>query len=77
MGKNRPETEENILEAVTRLVEEHGFGALGVNAVAERAGVSKVLIYRYFGGYRGLLEEWASRRNFWIRSARDAERSVR
>ncbi|OHE64020.1 MAG: hypothetical protein A2Z99_13625 [Treponema sp. GWB1_62_6] len=77
MGKNRPETEENILEAVTRLVEEHGFGALGVNAVAERAGVSKVLIYRYFGGYRELLEEWASRRNFWIRSARDAERSVR
>lgn len=34
-----------------------GFDALGVNAIAERAGVSKVLIYRYFGGLSGLLTE--------------------
>jgi len=34
---------------------ERGLQAVGVNRVAERAGVSKVLIYRYFGGLEGLV----------------------
>ena len=33
----------------------NGLSALGVNAVARKAGVSKVLIYRYFGSLDGLL----------------------
>ncbi len=74
--KNRDETEKAILEAVTAIVRERGFGALGVNAVAEAAGVSKVLIYRYFGSYRGLLEEWATGRNFWIRGTVGAEAAI-
>ena len=39
--------------------------ALGVNAVAARAGVAKMLIYRYFGSFDGLLEEWALRYSYW------------
>lgn len=38
------------------LLGQKGFDALGVNAVADRAGVSKVLIYRYFGSLQGLYE---------------------
>jgi AcrR family transcriptional regulator len=77
MAWNRAQTEQIILDAVTRIVRERGFAALGVNAVAEEAGVSKILIYRYFGGYRELLAEWASRRNFWIRSTRSAEQALK
>ena len=63
--KNRRETEEKILEAVGKIVLEKDFSALGVNAVALEAGVSKVLIYRYFGSFDGLLTTWAVRSHFW------------
>jgi len=36
-------------------MENEGFDAVGINAVAARAGVSKVLIYRYFGDLEGLM----------------------
>ncbi len=71
--KSRSGTEELLLAAVSDIVEERGFAGLGVNAVAERAGVSKVLIYRYFDGYEGLLREWALRRSFWIDGTRNLE----
>ena len=71
--KNRKSTEELLLAAVSAIVEERGFAGLGVNAVAERAGVSKVLIYRYFDGYEGLLREWALRRSFWVEGTRNLE----
>ena len=38
---------------------------MGVNAVAARAGTDKVLIYRYFGGFEGLLESLAAEREIW------------
>ena len=40
---------------------ERGTDKAGINAVAERAGVNKVLIYRYFGGWNGLLEAYVHR----------------
>ncbi|TAG31161.1 MAG: TetR/AcrR family transcriptional regulator [Rhodobacterales bacterium] len=55
MTRNRDETRQRILDAVLDLVAEEGFAALGVNAVARRAGADKQLIYRYFGGLDGLM----------------------
>ncbi len=55
MPRNRPATEQRLLQAVRSILEESGFAHLGINAIAERAGVDKVLIYRYFGGVPGLL----------------------
>ena len=46
--RDRNLTEKRILEAVGKIVEAEGFEAVGVNAVANVSGVSKVLIYRYF-----------------------------
>ncbi|GAB3563457.1 TetR/AcrR family transcriptional regulator [Spirosoma luteolum] len=40
---------------------ERGTEKAGINAVAERADVNKVLIYRYFGGWNGLLEAYVQR----------------
>ena len=53
--KNREKTEEKILEAVGSIVESEGFEKLGINTIALKANVSKMLIYRYFGGLKGLL----------------------
>jgi AcrR family transcriptional regulator len=38
---------------------------LGVNAVAKRAGLNKVLIYRYFGDWNGYLDQLAAGLNLW------------
>jgi len=54
--RNRAATTQRIVEALEEVLSEWGLDGVGVNAVAERAGVSKVLIYRYFGGIEGLLE---------------------
>ena len=53
--RSRAKTEEKFLNAVLELVADEGCCALGVNAVAHRAGADKVLIYRYFGNLDGLL----------------------
>lgn len=64
--KDREATENRLLEAVAELVAEEGFENLGVNAVAVRAGVSKVLIYRYFESLDGLIAAYIRKRDFWI-----------
>ncbi|MEO7380512.1 MAG: TetR/AcrR family transcriptional regulator [Paracoccaceae bacterium] len=55
MSRNKDETRQRILDAALALAGEEGFAALGINAVARRAGADKQLIYRYFGGLEGLL----------------------
>jgi AcrR family transcriptional regulator len=59
-GKRDKEgTKKRLIDAALDLLREEGFESLGVNAVAQRAGVGKVLIYRYFGGFQGLLQSLA------------------
>lgn len=64
--KDRESTELRLLDAVGELVEQDGFENLGINAVAQRAGVSKVLIYRYFESLEGLISAYIRRHDFWI-----------
>ena len=58
-------TRAKLIQAVGTILSEKGFTALGVNAVARKAGVDKVLIYRYFGGMEQLMEAFARDSNFW------------
>lgn len=60
--RSRPKTEEKFQNAVLQLVADEGCGALGINAVAQLAGADKVLIYRYFGDFNGLLARVAESR---------------
>jgi AcrR family transcriptional regulator len=64
-ARNRAATEARILQAVGDVLARDGFQALGVNAVAQEAGVDKVLIYRYFGGLPELLQAWGRSGRFW------------
>jgi AcrR family transcriptional regulator len=52
--RDRKRTEKRLVDAAIEIIRRDGFSALGVNAIADRAGVSKVLIYRYFGDLSGL-----------------------
>ncbi|RAJ99848.1 TetR family transcriptional regulator [Larkinella arboricola] len=53
-----------LLQAVGEVISERGVNRVGINAVAEKAGVNKVLIYRYFGGWEGLLQQFLTEGNF-------------
>lgn len=64
--KDRSNTEQKLLAALENIIEEDGFEKLGVNAIASKAGVSKVLIYRYFGSVDNMILEFLSQKDFWI-----------
>jgi AcrR family transcriptional regulator len=63
--RNRSQTEGRLRQAVEDLLVEGGFGALTPSAVARRAGVDKMLIYRYFGDLAGLVRAIAFAPDFF------------
>lgn len=73
--RSRPQTEEKFQNAVLELVASEGCGALGINAVAQLAGADKVLIYRYFGDFKGLLQRVAESRQ-WLPYADELAKMV-
>lgn len=66
MERNRNQTELHLINSIEELIIEKGFEKLGVRAVAEKAGVDKTLIYRYFGSLDGLIYECLKRQDFWV-----------
>jgi AcrR family transcriptional regulator len=73
--RSRPQTEEKFQHAVLKLVANEGCGALGINAVAQLAGADKVLIYRYFGDFQGLLQRVAESQQ-WLPYADELAQTV-
>ena len=63
--RDRKITSRRLINAVGSLLAKKGFVGVGVNAVAREAGVDKVLIYRYFGGFEGLIAAFAKEGDFW------------
>lgn len=51
----RPQRREDLLDHALALIAEEGFDALNVEALARRAGVNRVVVYRSFSGLPGLL----------------------
>ena len=56
---------EAFLRALEGLLSSPDAPPPGINAVAKAAGLNKVLIYRYFDSWDGLLESFAQRVNPW------------
>lgn len=54
--RNRAATTQRIVDALEQLLTQGGLAHLSINRLADAAQVSKVLIYRYFGGLEGLLD---------------------
>lgn len=58
--RNKELTQQLLIDATIEILKNDGFSSLGINAIAEKSNVNKVLIYRYFGGLPGLLKAVAS-----------------
>jgi AcrR family transcriptional regulator len=65
--RDREATRKSIVEAAKQVLVAEGFGGLGVNAVARKAGCDKQLVYRYFGGIDGVVEAIGSDLADWVR----------
>ena len=66
MERDREATEKRLLETVGQMIAEEGFEKIGINAVASQSGVSKILIYRYFGSVEGLMAAYIGQHDFWL-----------
>ena len=53
--RDREATEKRLLDTIGKMIAEDGFEKIGINAIATQSGVSKILIYRYFGSVEGLM----------------------
>ncbi|QJD80731.1 TetR/AcrR family transcriptional regulator [Spirosoma rhododendri] len=62
MQRDRTRTEQRLLDAVEQIITEDGLDQVGVNRVSRQSGITKILIYRYFGGMEGLLQAYYLRK---------------
>ena len=64
--RDRETTERRLLDTIGQMINESGFEKIGINAEANQSGVSKILIYRYFGSVEGLMAAYIRQHDFWI-----------
>lgn len=69
--KDRSATELKLLKALESIIIEDGFEKVGVNQIATKSGVSKILIYRYFGSLDNMIFEYLTKQDFWINTSLD------
>ncbi|MET1054309.1 MAG: TetR/AcrR family transcriptional regulator [Pedobacter sp.] len=62
--RNKEYTKSKLIDAVGTIIRKYGFTKLGVTRVALEAGVSKVLIYRYFGSFSELVKAYLQENDF-------------
>jgi AcrR family transcriptional regulator len=66
-GKRNPDDKVSRLTgAVGDTLKEKGYHGLGVNKIALRAGVSKPMVYEYFGNLNGLLKAYIGKKDTWM-----------
>jgi AcrR family transcriptional regulator len=68
--RNREQTKARILDALRTLIVTGGFANVGITRVAQEAGVSKELIYRYFGGMPQMVVALLNGQEYWTRPER-------
>lgn len=66
--RNTERSKKKFLEAVGKILKTKGFTGLKVNDIAAKAGVDKKMIYIYFGGMDGLIDEYISTQDFWMQA---------
>jgi len=66
--RNKHKVRYDLLNSVGKTLRDHGFNNLGINLVAEIAGTDKNSIYRHFGSFEELLNQYIEKQDFWIKS---------
>jgi len=62
---DKEKTKQKLIKAVGSILIKEGFQHIKINRIEAVSGVSKKLIYRYFGGLEGLIKEYLEQRDFW------------
>jgi AcrR family transcriptional regulator len=66
-GKRNPDDKvSRLIAAVGDTLREKGYHGLGMNKIALQAGVSKPMVYEYFGNLNGLLKAYIGRKDTWL-----------
>jgi len=66
-GKRNPDERKlKLIAAVGETLKEDGYESLGLNKIAARAGVSKPMVYEYFGSLNGLLKAYIAGNDSWV-----------
>jgi AcrR family transcriptional regulator len=66
-GKRNPDGRKfKLIAAVGDTLKEKGYEGLGVNKIVARAGVSKPMVYEYYGSLNGLLKAYIAGKDFWV-----------
>ncbi len=65
--RNKERSKKKFLDAVGKILRTKGYTALKVNSIAATAGVDKKMIYSYFGGIDGLIDEYIQSQDYWSR----------
>ncbi|WP_343521843.1 TetR/AcrR family transcriptional regulator [Pedobacter sp.] len=74
--RNKERTKSNLISALGKILKKDGFSGLNITRVAEVAKVDRRLIYDYFGGLDGLVNEYLSRNDYWKINTDDIGRIV-
>lgn len=62
--RNVEEKKKTFKKAVSKIMLKNGFSGLGINKVSREAGISKTLLYRYFGNFKNLVEQYSEELDF-------------
>jgi len=71
--RNKHEVRHDLLSSVGKTLRDHGFMNLGINLVAKNARTDKNSIYRHFGSFEQLLDQYLETRDFRIQLFSPAE----
>lgn len=69
--RNKERSKKKFLDAVGKILKTRGYAGLKVNDIAKTAGVDKKMIYTYFGGMDGLIDEYIRTQDYWIKVTTD------
>lgn len=64
--RNKEKTKLKLINAVGEIIRTEGYTKLGVNNIANKADVSKKLIYRYFETAENLIETYVRGKDYWL-----------
>jgi AcrR family transcriptional regulator len=61
----------DLIDAVGTVLKNHGYSKLGINIVAQEAGVDKNVIYRNFNDFDTLLEAYVEKQDYWLKTMKE------
>ncbi len=64
--KDKEETKKKLIKATGEIFMIKGYSGLNASKIASTAGVSKTLIYRYFGNVQELFKAYLNQKDYWI-----------